>query len=221
MAETLPPELIALFAAKDPPATDAAWGRFVSLHSRLLLHAARSLGKDYDGAMDRYAYALERLRERDFHRLRAYRPDGRTKFTTWLLVVFRRLCLDHYRQRYGRSPSSERSQSPTDNRVLRRQLADGLTGRVDPELVEAPDHQSADAELDERQRSDRLAAALSALPPADRLLLKFRFEDDLSASAIARAMGLPTPFHVYRRLNVLLLTLRRVLQAGGIEGSSG
>jgi RNA polymerase sigma factor (sigma-70 family) len=171
--------------------------------------------------MDRYAYALERLQERDFHRLRAYRPDGRTKFTTWLLVVFRRLCLDHYRQRYGRSPSRERGQSATGDHVLRRQLADGLTGRVDPEQVETPGRQSPDAELTDRHRAERLTAAMSALPPADRLLLKFRFEDDLSANAIAKAMGFPTAFHVYRRLNVLLRSLRRTLRAGGVEGSDG
>jgi RNA polymerase sigma factor (sigma-70 family) len=221
MAEALPPELVALFAAQDPEDRDAAWGGFVSLHSRLLLHTARSLGKDYDAAMDRYAYALERLQERDFHRLRAYRPDGRTKFTTWLLVVFRRLCLDHYRQRYGRSPASERVQSATGDRVLRRQLADGLTGRVDPELVEAPGRRSPETDMTDRHRADRLAAALLSLAPADRLLLKFRFEDDLSASAIAKAMGFPTPFHVYRRLNALFLTLRRSLRAGGVEGSEG
>lgn len=221
MAEALPPELVALFTAPDAGARDAAWGGFVALHSRLLLHAARSLGKDYDGAMDRYAYALERLQERDFHRLRAYRPDGRTKFTTWLLVVLRRLCLDHYRQRYGRSPARGRVESVTGDRVLRRQLADGLTSLVDPELVEAPRRQSPEAELTDQHRADRLAAALTALPPADRLLLKFRFEDDLSASAIAKAMGFPTPFHVYRRLNALFLTLRRSLRAGGVEGSEG
>ena len=75
--------------------------------------------------------------------------------------------------------------------------------------------------MTDQHRADRLAAALSTLAPADRLLLKFRFEDDLSASAIAKAMGFPTPFHVYRRLNALFLTLRRSLQTGGIEGSEG
>jgi RNA polymerase sigma factor (sigma-70 family) len=221
MAEAVPPELVALFSAQDPAARDAAWGGFVALHSRLLLHAARSLGKDYDGAMDRYAYALERLQEHDFHRLRTYRPDGGTKFTTWLLVVFRRLCLDHYRQRYGRSPARERAHSATDDRRLRRQLADGLTGRVDPELIEAPGRESPEAELTSRHRAERLSGALSALPPADRLLLKFRFEDDLSASEIAKAMGFPTPFHVYRRLNALFRSMRLALRAGGVEGSDG
>ncbi len=221
MAEALPPELVALFSAQDPAARDAAWGGFVVLHSRLLLHAARSLGKDYDGAMDRYAYALERLRERDFHRLRAYRPEGRTKFTTWLLVVFRRLCLDHYRQRYGRSPGGEPPSRATGERLLRRQLADGLVAGVDPDLVEAHGRPSPESDLTHRHREERLAGALSALPPSDRLLLKFRFEDDLSASEIAKAMGFPTPFHVYRRLNALLLSLKRALRAGGIEGSEG
>jgi RNA polymerase sigma factor (sigma-70 family) len=219
MAEALPPELIALFSAQDPAARDAAWGRFVSRHSRLLLHAARTLGKDYDGMMDRYSYALERLQEHDFRRLRAYHPDGRTKFTTWLLVVFRRLCLDHYRRRYGRCPGGERSQSASGGRVLRRQLADGLVGQVDPDMVEQSSQRSPEAELASRHRAEQLAVALSALPPADRLLLKFRFEDDLSANQIAKTMGLPTPFHVYRRLNALFLSLRHSLRGAGIEGS--
>jgi RNA polymerase sigma factor (sigma-70 family) len=228
MANALPPELVALFAAQDPAAKDTAWEAFVSLHSRLLLHAARTLGKDYDGAMDRYSYALERLQEHDFRRLRGYRPDGRTKFTTWLVVVFRRLCLDHYRQRYGRSPRSDRPQGSLDERHLRRQLANGLMGGRDPQmggrdpqLVEAPGLQSPELEMTSRQRSERLAAALSALPAADRLLLKFRFEDDLSANEIAKAMGLPTPFHVYRRLNALFLSLRRSLRAAGVDGPDG
>lgn len=221
MPEALPPELVALFAARDPDARELAWAHFVSLHSGLLLRAARTLGRDYDGAMDRYAFALERLQERDYHRLRAYRPDAKVKFTTWLLVVFRRLCLDHYRQRYGRSPADERAQDAGGDRRLRRHLADGIPGPVDPDLIEAPGRQSPEAELTNRHRSERLGAVLSALSPADRLLLKLRFDDDLSASTIARMMGFPTPFHVYRRLNAVFLSLRRALKAVGIEASEG
>ena len=206
-----------LFAATDPEARDEAWTQFVSRHSRLLLHAARSLGKDYDGAMDRYTYALERLRERDFHRLRTYSPDGRTQFTTWLLVVFRRLCVDHYRQRYGR-PGSGGAGPRSSDRVMRRQFADELLGRVDPDLLPAPDAPSLDGDLASGHRTESLATALSTLPPKDRLLLKYRFEDGLSANEISKVMDFPTPFHVYRRLNALFLSLRRTLQAGGIEG---
>jgi RNA polymerase sigma factor (sigma-70 family) len=221
MAEALPPELRALFCTQDQSARDAAWEGFVSLHSRLLLHAARSLGSDYDGAMDRYTSALERLRDRDDQRLRAYRPDGRTKFTTWLVVVFRRLCLDHYRRRYGRASGEERSGPAAHARQVRRRLADGLNGALDPGLLEATNAESPDADLTARHRQERLAAALAALTPADRLLLKFRFEDDLSASQIARTMGLPTPFHVYRRLNAVFVVLRRTLRSAGIDAPDG
>ncbi len=61
--------------------------------------------------------------------------------------------------------------------------------------------------------------ALAALTPADRLLLKLRFEDDLSAGAIASILELPTPFHVYRRVRIVCAALRRTLTAAGIDGS--
>ena len=78
------------------------WRAFVEQHSRIIMHACRSVGSDYDVVMDRYAHVLEQLQQDGFERLRAYAPDGRGKFTTWLTVVVRRLCLDHHRGRYGR-----------------------------------------------------------------------------------------------------------------------
>jgi hypothetical protein len=53
------------------------------------------------------------------------------------------------------------------------------------------------------------------------LLLALRFEDDLSASRISRMLGLPTPFNVYRRLNVVLRQLRAGLEARGINSVNG
>jgi hypothetical protein len=49
-------------------------------------------------------------------------------------------------------------------------------------------------------------------------LIKLRFDDGLSAAAIAEFMRFPTPFHVYRRLTHVLDALRRALQARGVEG---
>jgi RNA polymerase sigma factor (sigma-70 family) len=219
MAEALPPELSALLLADGDAEREAAWARFIAMHSGLLLQAARTLGRDYDAAMDRYAYALERLQEREFHRLRAYQPDGRTKFTTWLLVVFRRLCLDHYRRRYGRSPSSESGGAGPNDRVVRRRLVDGLAEQVDPELLAAPSRFSPEDQLSSRHRQQCLTAALAALEPEDRLLLQFRYEEDLSAREIAKLVGMPSQFHVYRRLNALCASLRRALLTAGIEGS--
>ena len=107
MADGHPPELARLLLASDPPTRDRAWDAFVAAHSRLLLHTARSLTHDHDAAMDGYAYVLEALRENEYRRLRTYAEDGRSKFSTWLVVVVRRLCLDHYRREYGRRREGE------------------------------------------------------------------------------------------------------------------
>lgn len=212
MAGDLPPELSAVLREPDAEAREQAWERFIAKYSRLLLFAARSLGQDYDGAMDRYVYVLERLHEGDFRRLRAYTSDGRTKFTTWLLVVTRRLCLDHYRQRYGRAPApASREHQRSQLRATRRQLADSIGEGVDPVLVSDQKRISPEAALDEAERRAHLDSAVAALSPQDRLLLKLRFEDDLPAREIATVAGLATPFHVYRRLNTILALLRTTL----------
>jgi len=101
----LPLTLSRLHSARDSAERDAAWAEFIALHSDVVLHACRSLIRDHDAAMDSYAFALEALRENGYRRLCAYMPDGKTKFSTWLLVVTRRLVLDYYRHRYGRGRS--------------------------------------------------------------------------------------------------------------------
>ena len=212
-----PPELAALLSASEPTSREAAWARFVALHSRLLLNVARSLGRDYDGSMDRYAHVLGQLQEANFRRLRAYTPDGRTRFTTWLVVVARRLCLDHYRQRYGRSPSGDRADAGT-TRTLRRQIADSVGAEIDVESLPHPEqHHDAQVALERKNRSALLASVLARLAPADQLLLRLRFDDGLSAREIAAIVGSPTPFHVYRRLNALYASLRQELEHRGLR----
>jgi RNA polymerase sigma factor (sigma-70 family) len=152
------------------------------------LHVARQVGHDYDAAMDAYAHVLEQLRADDCHRLRAYAPDGRTKFTTWLVVVARRLCLDHHRHRYGRLRGN--SPEEAEVRAVRRRLQDLIAADLDVTPETARD---TDQSLEARERDSMLATVLDALPPKDRLLLKLRYEDDLSAREIAGLLGLPTP----------------------------
>src|SRR2546425_3717198 len=136
MSAVLPFELSRLIQATDAPTRDDAWARFVAAHSRLLLHVARSLTADRDTAMDGYAHVLERLREDDCRRLRGYVPDGRCKFTTWLVVVARRLCLDFHRRRYGRS--ADPAPDAGAARASRRRLVDLVGGGVDPDQIPAP-----------------------------------------------------------------------------------
>lgn len=218
MAEAHPAELSRLLSTPDPPARDAAWEAFVASHSRLLLHTARSLNHDYDAAMDGYAYVLEALREDDCRRLRAYAADGRSKFSTWLVVVARRLCLDFHRHRYGRARES--GPHSRDLRAARRRLVDLVAEELDTSRLAPPASSDPAAELQDRERAAALDATLRALPPRDRLLLALRFEDDLPAREIARVMGFPTPFHVYRRLNTLLGSLRHALRQHGPGGAA-
>ena len=205
MAEDFPSELSSLLGATDAAARETAWPAFLNSYSRLLLHVARQVGHDYDAAMDAYTYILEQLRAGDYHRLRGYAGDGRSKFTTWLVVVARRLCLDHLRHRYGRA--RENGAAGADSRAGRKRLEDLLAEQV--EVTELPDAAAGpEAELIGSEQSQTLAAGLAALEPRDRLLLKLRFENDLSAREIASLVGFPTPFHVYRRLNTILASLR-------------
>lgn len=214
MPDAPPQELARLLAAPDPPTREAAWDAFVAAHSRLLLHTARLLSHDHDGAMDSYAYVLEALREDAHRRLRAYSADGRGSFSTWLVVVARRLCLDFRRHKYGRA----RDASPEGraSHAARRRLVDLVTDET--EIAElARDVADPADELQEREQSAALDAAMQGLKPRDRLLLALRFEDDLSAREIAQVMGMPTQFHVYRRLNQVFALLRDRLRQRGME----
>ena len=205
-----PPELSSLLHADDSTARQAAWQRFVATYSRLLLHTARALHSDYDAAMDGYAYLLEQLQRDDFGRLRAYTPEARSKFTTWLVVVARRICVDRLREKYGRSG---------ETRAVRRRLVDLLTDELDPHTTADPSPRNPESELRTRELTRALTGAVSCLEPRDRLLLKLRFEDELSAREIGQLLHFPTPFHVYRRLNGILAELKASLERGGIEGS--
>ena len=215
MAGDLPSELQHVLGTADPAARDRAWEQLVSAHSRLLLHVARTVCREHDAAMDAYAHILEALRRDDCRRLRAYTPDDRTKFTTWLVVVARRLCLDLERHKYGRtqSPDTERQAE----RTARRRLVDLVGADLDPDWLTHPSEET-DPGTEQREVAAELAAALAALEPRERLLLRLRFEEDLGARDIAAALGFPTPFHVYRRLNALLRRLRESLRIRGIEG---
>jgi RNA polymerase sigma factor (sigma-70 family) len=183
----------------------------------------RALTSDPDAAMDAYTRVLERLREDDCRRLRAYVPDGRSRFTTWLVTVVRRICLDWHRERFGRA-RAEASTDAREARERRRHLASFAedVGMVElGEVIDARSEEGDDptARLRALELRGALDAALATLPPSDQVLLRLRFDDGLSAQQIAHTLHYPTPFHVYRRINALLARLRELLRARGIESS--
>lgn len=218
MAEGAPLDLAGLLGAGDGRVRDEAWASFLATHTRLLLHTARSVTDGHDAAMDAYTYLLEQLRSDDYRRLRAYNPDGKSKFTTWLVVVARRLCLDWHRQRYGRA--RETSQPRRDARAVRRRIVDLVTDNVDPAQSAASEAGRPDAALESAELSAALESSVAGLGSRDRLLIALRFQDDLSANEIAGLLGYPTPFHVYRHLNRLLSHLRGELRRRGVGGTA-
>jgi RNA polymerase sigma factor (sigma-70 family) len=150
-----------------------------------------------------------------------YQAEGRASFSTWLTVAARRLCLDHHRSRYGRTRITRDPDKTSALRGLRRRLADSIGADLDTDLLPDAGAASAESETILHERDAWLHAELENLAPQDRLLLALRFEDDLPASEIAGILDLPTPFHVYRRLNAVLARLRVALESHGIDGSTG
>lgn len=211
MKRPLPPPLEQLLQVGDSPPCEAPWAEFLEQYSRLILHVARSLGGSQDDAMDRYTHVLEQLRRDDYRRLRQYAADGRGKFTTWLVLVVRRLCLDEARSRYGRQRGGSKEAYET-----RRRLADLVAADVDTDLLPAssttPEDDAAASE-----RSGRLNDAIEALEPGDRLMLRLRFQDEIPVAEIARICSFPNVFHVYRQLNRILGQLREALRGTGVE----
>jgi RNA polymerase sigma factor (sigma-70 family) len=200
-----PGELRCLLEATDSPEQERAWSEFLDSYSRLILYVARKVTRDHDVVMDRYAYVVERLREQNYRRLRAFAADGRGKFTTWLIVVVRRLCLDHERHKHGRAPAPGMRRSSVPRRLVELSF--------DPDILDQlPDRGlPADEKLEQKQILERLAAAVATLSSSDQLLLALRYHDDRSAREIASLMSLSTPFHVYRRLTQVHRSLRHAL----------
>ncbi len=209
-----PRELTRLLEAGDDAQSARAWDDFLGAFGHLLLKTAHHTHRTHDAAMDAYARVLERLRQDRFRRLRAFTGGDAAALSRWLVVVARRICLDCWRERYGRPREST---SPSE-RDARRRLVDEVWDARKPVDLPGPAASDPEWQLRKEQRRRALAAVTSALPSRDQLLLALRFEDALSARQIAVIMGWPTPFHVYRRLNKLLASLQVKLRALGVDG---
>jgi RNA polymerase sigma factor (sigma-70 family) len=210
---------VGLLAAATEIERERAWAVFVAAFTERILRVARHMGGDADRVMDRYAFVLDRLRDGEFRRLRAYVRPGAGEFDLWLVVVTRRLCLDHHRERYGRAARTADAAVGADvERAGRRRLVDLVGERADPTLLAGPGHLAPDETLARAERVRALEHALAGLNPSDRLLLRLRFAEELKAREIARLMQFPTVFHVYRRLETVLRELRSTLERLGIEG---
>jgi len=212
---SLPYQLSRLLEAAEGAEQERAWAEFLDTYSRLILYVARQIRCDHDVVMDRYVFVVERLREKSCRRLRAFAADGRGKFTTWLMIVTRRLCIDHERFRRGRAPLPGARSGATRRRLVELVFDPAVLDRL------PSDGRSPEEELDHQQVLLELDAAIATLNPKEQLLLTLRYQDDRSAREIASMMSLPTVFHVYRMLGRVHESLRQALtMSAAIDRSS-
>ncbi|HUE95423.1 MAG TPA: sigma-70 family RNA polymerase sigma factor [Longimicrobiaceae bacterium] len=208
-------ELSALLSAQDPPSREQAWADFLESHSDLLLRVAGRFGGGYDARMDRYHYVIESLSRNGFERLRTYSPQARSSFRSWLVVVARRLCIDHERSRYGRGGRAADVEAARHDRTVRRRLVDLVGSEIDLARLASPASGNPERRLREEELLAALFDALETLDPRDALLLALRFEDGAAVSEITRIMDFPSVFHVYHRLRAVLDGLRERLVSRG------
>lgn len=212
-----PAALQRLLTLRNPASREQAWDELIERYSKLLMHVARMACRNHDGAMDRYAAILEHLRADDFKRLRAFSADGRSEFSTWLVVVSQRICIDFHRQLYGRSRNGASDPNRSDDdRVARRRLIELLNCEIDIASLATPDVGDPESTVRSGDLLAALEAALQQLTPPERLLIKLRFEDGLSVPEIAQTLEIPTRFHVYRQMTAVLGRLRTALAKNGV-----
>jgi len=216
VSAAVPPQLSAVLKASDDVSRGRAWAAFLEEYSSLLLRVARRAAPGHDGAMDRYAFILDQLRADDCRRLKAFAEGGRGEFAAWLVVVARRLCVDHHRHTHGRfQGSSEPNPARSLEQVTRRNLVDLVADEVDWEQLGDGNGSKPDAELLREERRTALRSVVGGLDVADQLLLTLRFQDDIPMDRIGPMLGLKSRWQVHRRLNAVLARLRSGLEARG------
>ena len=72
---------------------------------------------------------------------------------------------------------------------------------------------AGDALALQAQQQSRLQAALLRLPSQQRLLLRLRFEQDLTLAEVARLTRQPDPFRINRQIQAALAALAGLMEA--------
>jgi RNA polymerase sigma factor (sigma-70 family) len=115
-----------------------AWRLFIDRYADAMFSLIRSLGFDYDQAMDRFVFVCEKLSEKDFRRLRGIKYAGRRgDLTPWIRQVVKRLCINWAWSEDGRKRLLKpiASLGPLEQRVFELYFWQGLTpSRIDERL---------------------------------------------------------------------------------------
>jgi RNA polymerase sigma factor (sigma-70 family) len=81
---------------------ETAWQWFLSSYAQFIYGTIKLFSRDSDEQGDCFLFVCEKLAEKRYRRLLAFKPDDKARFSTWLRAVVRNLCLDWLRSRNGR-----------------------------------------------------------------------------------------------------------------------
>jgi RNA polymerase sigma factor (sigma-70 family) len=154
-------ELMLAYAAGDAVAFETLYGRHKGALYRFVLRSVKARGEAEELFQDIWMRVIE-ARAR-------YAPKA--KFSTWLYTIAHNRLVDHWRAR-GLAVVS----------------LDDENGAAVPEPAAAPSSEPQQL-VQARQTLDRLAAAIAALPLAQREAFLLHHEGDLTAAQIAAATG--------------------------------
>src|SRR5258706_3693073 len=153
------------------PSPTEAWSEFLENYAPVLQQVVHLFETETDRAADCFLFICEHLASRQFHRLRKFRPDGPASFSTWLRAVSRNLCVDWHRKTRGRLRDGAYPDQPLNEPLADQWLTDP---HPDPEMRAAS-----------LERKASLRRMIARLPEQERLLIRLRFEHDLTLDQIA------------------------------------
>jgi len=168
-----------------------AWQKFILQYSNFIYGAIVRYTDDYDEKMAVYLHILEKLRENRHERLRHF--AFRSKLSTWLTVVSRRLALDFLRSRYGRDFALKKIRVVSID-------AEPETMRMLAETMD-PEKKLAAAERQEwRRRLERgLHLAMDKLDDRERLAVQMIYFRGMRIREVGRLLGLPAAYKFVAR----------------------
>jgi len=215
-----PRELDQVLARLSTADSEAAWSAFLEDYARLILQVVHLFERDADRSADCFVFVCERLNEKDSRRLRRFRRDGPASFATWLRAVVRNLCLDWIRAQRGRPRGRSRLArllwSPARIPALAAVRVEDCVPLGPPgHGGEVPDPRlDPEAQAVATEARVALGRALLRLSDAERLLIRLRFEEELTLDQVARLSGLRGPQGASRRIDEVLERLRKAIQEG-------
>jgi RNA polymerase sigma factor (sigma-70 family) len=123
------PEITQLLQRLASKEAQEAWDQFLQKYSPLVHQVIQVFERELDSAGDCFLFVCEKLCQNRFRRLLHFNPEGRARFSTWLRVVVRNLCLDWHRKEFGRQQIFQTIArlTPLDQEIFRNVYHKNLT----------------------------------------------------------------------------------------------